>query len=63
MASVDVDGDCLVEIVYISSGDSAGDVKYIDDVRGSNSVNTITDSSDSPIVADSDRGISVADTK
>lgn len=63
MASVDVDGDCLVEIVYISSGGSAGGVKYIDDVRGSNSVYTITDSSDTPIVADSDRGISVADTK
>jgi hypothetical protein len=62
MASVDVDGDCLVEIVYISSGDSAGNVKYIDDVRDNNTIQTITDSSDTPIVADSDRGISVADT-
>lgn len=63
MASVDVDGDCLLEIVYISSGNSAGDVKYIDDVRDSNTVYTITDSSKNPVTADSDRGISIADTK
>lgn len=51
----DFDGDGALEIVFVSYADKY--LKYLDDVGGTNSVETITDGSGSEIPADTARGV------
>ncbi|MFB6181454.1 MAG: hypothetical protein ABEJ24_01000 [Candidatus Magasanikbacteria bacterium] len=62
MASVDVDGDGLFEIVYIDKSGNNDIAKYINDVGGDNDVDKLVDENNNSIEADTSSGLTAADT-
>lgn len=51
----DVDGDGAGEIVYLNA--SSGEFEYVDDVRGSNTIEVLRDEDGSPVTGDDDTGV------
>lgn len=61
IAPIDIDGDCLIEIAFIPNEDS-DKVVYVDDVKGSNNVKTLTDKGGNTFSVDLKRGVMPANT-
>jgi hypothetical protein len=57
IAVADIDGDGESEIVYLENNDSPADLRYVDDVGGSNTFESVYDDSGDRIPGDKKRGV------
>jgi FlaG/FlaF family flagellin (archaellin) len=57
VAVADIDDDGVSEIVYLENNDSPADLRYVDDVGGSNTFESVYDDSGDRIPGDKKRGV------
>lgn len=62
VASSDIDGDGTYELVFIDKSGGSDILKFIDEVRNSNTVQKLEDDQGNTIEADKERGVAGADT-